>query len=567
MNHLDLFSGIGGFPLAAGWAWKDDYNLVALCENDDFCTRVLNKNFPNVPVISDIREVSNGSRRRIRTYADDEGQPQQEGGQPDLWGWAGDVGEEANVADTEELGRGDGHTTNKRKTYRKINPLADQGEGARIDLITGGFPCQPFSVAGRQGGTQDDRYLWPEMARVIKEFKPTWVVAENVPGILSMAHIFEQVCLDMESEGYEVWPVLIPACGVGALHPRNRVWFIAYNAESDRRRRDVENAVSVGHRGRCDGDETRDDGQVQAQRPRKRKEQVVLADSSGGGLEGSDTERRVSLDARGSGSTASPVANPDSDGEGERHDGDPVSRNVGEIQEGRDSKGTQDAGTDAVNSGEDVADSDPDRKTEHGRGGADRDEERHGEAEEPRWEYEQPGIDSDGTSSTVADPEGEGRTRGASGEQEPQTPLRTLLSRRYGSPERIPRWAGGRWAQPHPVSEWFVADTSGIRSGDDGQDEGAEGADTGGMRKSEGGSPRPNTEYEQTGTPFGDFRMLADGIPGGVDGFRYYSRTTDRSDRIKALGNAIVPDVAYELFVLMRDVDDMNGGKPIGDDI
>jgi len=98
-----------------------------------------------------------------------------------------------------------------------------------VDLVCGGFPCQPFSVAGRRKGTDDNRYLWPEMFRVIQEYKPTWVIAENVRGILSVQQgmVFEKVCSDLEGEGYQVQSFVIPACAVNAPHRRDRVWIIA----------------------------------------------------------------------------------------------------------------------------------------------------------------------------------------------------------------------------------------------------------------------------------------------------------------------------------------------------
>ena len=101
-----------------------------------------------------------------------------------------------------------------------------------VDLLTGGFPCQPFSVAGKQGGSSDDRHLWPEMFRVIQEAKPTWIIGENVAGIINTLE-FEQCFLDLESEGYEAKPFIIPACAADAKHRRNRVWIIA-NSNSAR---------------------------------------------------------------------------------------------------------------------------------------------------------------------------------------------------------------------------------------------------------------------------------------------------------------------------------------------
>lgn len=105
-----------------------------------------------------------------------------------------------------------------------------------IDIITGGFPCQPFSVAGKRKGKDDERYLWPDMFRAIREILPEWVVAENVRGLLSWngGLVFEEVCTDLEAEGYEVLPFLLPAAGVGAPHRRERVWIVARREISTR---------------------------------------------------------------------------------------------------------------------------------------------------------------------------------------------------------------------------------------------------------------------------------------------------------------------------------------------
>lgn len=158
MKHLDLFSGIGGFSLAARWV---GWETIGFVEIDPFCQKVLGKHWPGVQIESDIREVTAG-------------------------------------------------------TFRE-----------RPDIITGGFPCQPFSVAGKQRGTADDRHLWPEMVRVIKEYQPRWVLGENVAGIIPME--LDSVLLDLEAAGYEAWPLVIPACGVDAKHRRARVWILAHN--------------------------------------------------------------------------------------------------------------------------------------------------------------------------------------------------------------------------------------------------------------------------------------------------------------------------------------------------
>lgn len=130
----------------------------------------------------------------------------------------------------------------------------------RIDVLTGGFPCQPFSLAGQRKGADDNRYLWPHMLRAIREIRPDWVIGENVAGILTMVqpgketevgsqtslfgednrkrillrqeYVVETICKDLEREGYSVQPLLIPACAVGAPHRRDRVWFIAHCADS-----------------------------------------------------------------------------------------------------------------------------------------------------------------------------------------------------------------------------------------------------------------------------------------------------------------------------------------------
>ncbi|MBK8184697.1 MAG: DNA (cytosine-5-)-methyltransferase [Candidatus Competibacteraceae bacterium] len=157
MNHIDLFSGIGGFALAAHWA---GFQTEVFCERDEFCQKVLHKHWPAAPIVDDIFRFD-GTRH------------------------------------------------------------------AGATLLTGGFPCQPYSCAGKRMGNEDDRALWPEMRRVIAEAKPHWVVAENVLGIVDMA--LDGVLSDLEEEGYEVGTLVIPACAVNAPHRRDRVWIVAYS--------------------------------------------------------------------------------------------------------------------------------------------------------------------------------------------------------------------------------------------------------------------------------------------------------------------------------------------------
>lgn len=120
------------------------------------------------------------------------------------------------------------------------------------DIVTGGFPCQPFSQAGKRKGTDDNRYLWPEMLRVIQLSKPQWIIAENVRGLLTIESglVFEQVCLDLERAGYKVQPFIIPAVSVNAPHRRDRVWFVAHNVSTGWSRRKGSNKINRCDRGK-----------------------------------------------------------------------------------------------------------------------------------------------------------------------------------------------------------------------------------------------------------------------------------------------------------------------------
>lgn len=161
MKHISLFSGIGGFDLAAEWmGWEN----VAHCEWNDFGQKVLKYYWPKAISYNDITKTDFSIHR-----------------------------------------------------------------GA-IDILTGGFPCQPYSTAGKRLGKEDERHLWPEMLRAIREIQPIWVVGENVSGIVNWngGMVFDEVQADLEAAGYEVLPFLLPAAGVNTPHKRERVWFIAY---------------------------------------------------------------------------------------------------------------------------------------------------------------------------------------------------------------------------------------------------------------------------------------------------------------------------------------------------
>lgn len=160
--HASLFSGIGGFDLAAEWMnWINAFH----CEWNEFGQKVLKYYWPNAISYGDITKT-------------------------DFSIWRG-----------------------------------------RIDILTGGFPCQPYSLAGQRKGKDDERHLWPEMLRAIREIAPRYIVGENVYGLTNWngGLVFNEVQTDLESEGYEVQPVILPACAVGAPHRRERVWFVAYS--------------------------------------------------------------------------------------------------------------------------------------------------------------------------------------------------------------------------------------------------------------------------------------------------------------------------------------------------
>ena len=184
MKHASLFSGIGGFDLAAEWmGWENIFH----CEQNPFCQTVLKHHFPDSICHGDI-------------------------------------------------------------TKTDFIPYAN-----KIDILTGGFPCQPFSVAGKQLGTKDERHLWPEMLRAIREIKPRFVVGENVGGLISWngGLVFEQVHIDLETEGYEVQSFILPAVGVNAPHRRNRVWIVGYSKHNgyvatQKRRNDNKPSIKAG---------------------------------------------------------------------------------------------------------------------------------------------------------------------------------------------------------------------------------------------------------------------------------------------------------------------------------
>jgi DNA (cytosine-5)-methyltransferase 1 len=198
-THLDLFSGIGGFALAAKWA---GFRTVAFCEIDKYCQKILAKNFGVVP------DTEHDGSRREKTDATEQG---------------------GNRAQDGILERSDAPRLSS-------NIFDFDGTKYRgCDLLTGGFPCQPFSFAGKRRGAADDRALWSEMFRVIKEARPTFCLAENVPGIIPME--LDNVLSDLEGIGYACRSFVIPACAVDARHRRDRLWIVGRNISDSNRQR------------------------------------------------------------------------------------------------------------------------------------------------------------------------------------------------------------------------------------------------------------------------------------------------------------------------------------------
>ena len=196
ITHIDLFSGIGGFALAIDNVFGKENVKHIFCDNDKFCQAIIRKHWKDSEICGDIRTFAYTEPKRL------EGR---------MWNNKGNQRKESKSF------KQDGNKI--RSEARCLH---------RIDILTGGFPCQPFSQAGVRKGTSDDRYLWPEMLRVIRETKPRWVIAENVRGILTIQDgmVFEQVCADLEGEDYEVRAFVIPAVAIGAPHRRDRVWFV-----------------------------------------------------------------------------------------------------------------------------------------------------------------------------------------------------------------------------------------------------------------------------------------------------------------------------------------------------
>jgi len=246
MNHLDLCSGIGGWALAFR---ELDINTVAFCEIDDYPQKVLKKNFPGIPIFNDLKEL----------------------------------------------------------TYEQIK----ERTGTRdIDLVTCSYPCQPFSVAGRQKGEEDPRHLWPDTFRIIQECKPTWFVGENVGGHIKLG--LDTVLEDLASIGYDTRTFVISASSIGAWHQRKRIWIVGYSEHngslaSEKSRRDQE-AAGRSSQGQNQAEQSKgasrprnheDVSDTESQRTRKNNKGLRQRVSRVDGRQTTDVSDTESLRSRG----------------------------------------------------------------------------------------------------------------------------------------------------------------------------------------------------------------------------------------------------------------------------
>jgi len=252
LRHVDLCSGIGGFSL--GFEWAQLSTPILFCDTEPWCRKILAKNFPNVPIATDVKELANDPERLV----------------PDC------------------------------------------------DILTAGYPCQPFSVAGKQKGTEDDRHIWPYIFRIVTQKRPTWCVFENVYGHIAMG--LDQVLADLESEGYATRTFVVPACGVNAPHKRDRLWIVGYAEHDGSSTSKIRGSNAQDARGASQG-------QIQTKQSSGasgREDDVTLADTnSDDGRHGSSTKSqgRQSWMEHRSGSQRQPIQEPnknvaDTSGEG-----------------------------------------------------------------------------------------------------------------------------------------------------------------------------------------------------------------------------------------------------------
>jgi DNA-cytosine methyltransferase len=461
---LDICSGIGGFSL--GLEATGGFDTVAFCEFDDFCCKVLNKHWPNVPIYKDLKEIGNDPARIIQEF----------------------------------------------------------------DLICGGIPCQPFSLAGKQKGKEDDRHLWPYMYAIVKSKKPTWVIVENVGGFVNVA--LDDVCLDLETQGYATQSFIIPACSVEAPHRRDRIWILGkYTSEFEKPLVDTDSI-----------------------RPHEHK--TTEEESSRRGSETSTT------------TTSNDVANAQSNGEDgvlrtteSEHDQGDTRMESSSSSDGRSERGiSQDVADPKLVSSDSISDSGSNTKTESEQG------QKTGNLDRSSGRQDVPNA----SSQRLEGHRGEHGLRGTS--QEEQTSRsseeqdvpnpKELRNYEHDNGERTQQDREHRVSQQPRGERGFegtkqdVADTE--RLGQQGQGElerpGNTAQDSDGQT---GGSNDGRQGSAGQGHTQSELGRMADGIPTRLDGHLGFEREPniprvatgipDRVNRLKALGNSIVPQIVYNI--------------------
>ena len=405
MRHGSLFSGIGGFDLAARWmGWDNVFHV----EWNPWCRKVLEYHFPESQSFTDVKQF-------------------------DGTAWRG-----------------------------------------RVDIISGGFPCQPYSSAGKRLGKDDERHLWPEMLRIIREAAPAYVVGENVRGLTNWngGVVFEEVCADLEVAGYEVWTGILPAAGVGAPHRRDRVWFVAHAHDHGAVRTSGRNASASNSEGVPERDE------------------VQLSDQSGDVWDVANTACSISERTR----NARPGWDGFTDNGGDGHATDTNCRGL---------EGAIEIGRYGVN---------VERQSQFGHAA-----DTNGGRSISRWKDVQPEQSDgqrpvgDGGQQHVAHTDGIGFEKRIAATESGKT--------RFGA------WHGGADA----------GNADGVVQSSHGTFRQA-GNESAGI----GGQSRWNRFPTQPPVCGGD-----DGLPRELDGITF---SKWRNESIKAYGNAIVPQVAYEIF-------------------
>jgi DNA-cytosine methyltransferase len=472
---LDICSGIGGFSL--GLEATGGFDTVAFCEFDDFCCKVLNKHWPNVPIYKDLKEIGNDPERIIQEF----------------------------------------------------------------DLICGGIPCQPFSLAGKQKGKEDDRHLWPYMYAIVKSKKPTWVIVENVGGFVNVA--LDDVCLDLETQGYATQSFIIPACSVEAPHRRDRIWILGkYTSEFEKPLVDTDSI-----------------------RPHEHK--TTEEESSRRGSETSTT------------TTSNDVANAQSNGEDgvlrtteSEHDQGDTRMESSSSSDGRSERGiSQDVADPKLVSSDSISDSGSNTKTESEQG------QKTGNLDRSSGRQDVPNT----SSQRLEGHRGEHGLRGTS--QEEQTSRsseeqdvpnpKELRNYEHDNGERTQQDREHRVSQQPRGERGFegtkqdVADTE--RLGQQGQGElerpGNTAQDSDGQT---GGSNDGRQGSAGQGHTQSELGGVADGIPTRLDGHLGFEREPniprvatgipDRVNRLKALGNSIVPQIVYNIGLAILEEEKRN---------